>query len=95
MWVVHYGGPADEQLPNIMLSEIGPQSPRTADRTLVRRDLAEISETRARAAYLEAAFHTFGNDVAFLRNPGAWAWRIAQAVDRCLGRNGQRKECTW
>jgi hypothetical protein len=93
--VMHYGGPGDDQLANIMVSEIGPQSPGTSDRTQVRRDLAEITETRAHAAYLEAAYHTFGNDVAFLRNPGAWAWRIAEAVDRCLGRNGKPKECTW
>ena len=92
--VMHYGGPGDDQLANIMVSEVGPQSPGTSDRTDVRRDLAEITQTRAHAAYLEAAYHTFGNDVAFLRNPGAWASKIADAVDRCRG-NGRAKECTW
>jgi hypothetical protein len=93
--VMHYGGPGDDQLAGIMVSEVGPQSPGTSDRTDVRRDLAEIAETRAHAAYLEAAYHTFGNDVAFLRNPGAWSAKIVDAVDRCLGRNHRQKECTW
>jgi hypothetical protein len=91
--VMHYGGPGDDQLARIMV-EVGSQSPGTSDRTDVRRDLAEITQTRAHAAYLEAAYHTFGDDVAFLRNPAAWASRIAVAVDRCRG-NGRPKECTW
>ena len=92
--VMHYGGAGDDQLARIMVEEVGSQSPGTSDRTDVRRDLAEITQTRAHAAYLEAAYHTFGNDVAFLRNPAAWASRIAEAVDRCRG-NGRPKECTW
>lgn len=94
--VMHYGGPGDDQLANIMLSEIGPLSPGMSDRTQVRTNLAEITQTRAQVAYLEAAFHTFGRDVTeFLRNPGAWAGNIVDAVDRCLGRNQRPKECTW
>jgi hypothetical protein len=99
--VMHYGGPADDQLASLMLAQVGSRSPGTSDRTAIRRDLAEITQTTARVAYLEAGFHTFGRDVAFLRNPSAWAWSIAEAVDRCRGypRNGATptttKGCTW
>lgn len=99
--VMHYGGPADNQLAWLMRLEVGNRSPGTSDGIAVRRDLAEITQTSARVAYLEAAYHTFGPDVAFLRNPGAWASSIAQAVDRCRGfpRNGatptRTKECSW
>lgn len=99
--VMHYGGPVDHQLARLMAAEVGAKSPGTADRTEVRRDLAELRETRARSAYLEAAYHTFGPDVSFLRSPSTWAWTIAQAIDRCRGfpRNGatptRNKECTW
>ena len=93
--VLHFGGPADDQLARIMVEEVGSQSPGTSDRPVVRTDLGEITETKARTAYLETAFHTFGQDVEFLRNPDAWAAKIADAVDRCLGRNQRPKECTW
>lgn len=98
--VLHYGGPGDDQLAGIMAQEVGAKSPGTSDRTVVRTDLGEITDTNARAAYLESAFHTFGADVEFLRNPDGWSDRIAEAVDRCLGapRDGaltREKECTW
>lgn len=99
--VMHYGGPTDDQLARIMAAEVGAVSPGTSDGTAVRRDLGEINQTTAHAAYLEAGYHTYGQDVTFLNNPGTWAYTIARAVDRCRGfpRNGpaptRAKECSW
>ncbi len=99
--VFHYGGPADDQLARLLEDEVGDLSPGTSDTTSVRSDLAELNQTDARAAYLEVGYHTFGPDVGFLRNPGAWAWTIGEAIDRCRGfpRAGatptRAKECSW
>ncbi|HEV7805200.1 MAG TPA: hypothetical protein VGO80_05260 [Solirubrobacteraceae bacterium] len=50
--VLHFGGPADDQLAGIMVQEVGSLSPGTGDMSVVRTDLGEITETKARVAYL-------------------------------------------
>jgi hypothetical protein len=89
-----------QELADQLLAAIGPSSPGTSDTTVRRTDLGELNDTNMPAAYLEAAYHTYGPDTNWLNNPTSWSWGIGAGVDACRGypRAGVitlPKKCTW
>lgn len=69
---------------------IGGSSPGTDDKICYTptcsqySSLGELTQTYAKAAYLEAEFHTYSLGVTWLRNR-TWQWRIGYGVDTYLG----------
>jgi len=95
------------QLASQFLVTVGAASPGgladEAGNLKFRSDLGELTQTNAKAAYLEAEYHTYGAGVPWLESYGTWIWRLGWAVDRCRGyprnSNGDKptaeKHCTW
>jgi N-acetylmuramoyl-L-alanine amidase len=95
-----YVSTSGQELAEQLLAVIGPRSPGTSDTTVERTDLGELNDTNMPAAYLEAAFHTYGPDTNWLNDPTSWSWGIGAGVDACRGypRAGVitlPKKCTW
>ncbi|WP_369374983.1 hypothetical protein AB1046_10340 [Promicromonospora sp. Populi] len=82
---VMYVSPAGERCAEIMTERVGAGSPGTNDARHYRSDLGELNQTNAPACYLEQEFHVWDKGVAWMRNHGAWTWRIAQSVDVYMG----------
>lgn len=87
-----YGSSGGQGLARAIGERVGPASPGTRDYICHNSSsctrfncLAELCNTRARAAYLEAEFHTWNRGVDFVRKSYWWAWRLGWAVDRFLG----------
>lgn len=86
------GPTAGEGLALKLSTRVGQESPGTRDyachvsSTCTRFTcLAELCQTKATSAYLEAEFHTWNRGVDFVRAGDFWAWRIGWAVDVHLG----------
>lgn len=87
-----YGNTAGQGLSAILNGRIGPVSPGERDyichvsSSCTRFScLAELCQTRARAAYVEAEFHTWNRGMYWLDSGYWWAWRFGWGVDRFLG----------
>lgn len=94
------------QLAQQFLTMIGPASPgggTEAGNLIYRSDLGELTGTNAKAAYLEAEYHTYGAGWPWLHDYATWIWRLGAAVDRCRGyprdfnadQPTSTKYCTW
>lgn len=98
MWET--GSSADENLANYILPQLSPASPGTDDRggtdeALSGRQLLELRGTNATAAYVEAAFHTYGLDEDWLRSSSTVGNKIAAGIDNYFGtpRCGVNRAC--
>lgn len=87
-----YGSTGGEGLSARLVERVGPVSRGTRDYTCHNSSsctkfscLAELCNTKAKAAYLEAEFHTWNRGVDFTRLGHWWAWRLGWAVDAFLG----------
>lgn len=98
MWET--GSTADQNLANYILPQLSPASPGTDDRggtdeTLSGATLVELRQTNAPAAYVEAAFHTYGPDEDWLRLSTTVGNKIGTGIDSYFGspRCGINRAC--
>lgn len=73
-------------LSSSLVTTVGASSPgRGQDRKVASTCCTEITQTVAKAAYLESGFHTFGPDKDWLQNHRNWGWRVGYGIDLYLG----------
>lgn len=87
-----YGSGGGQGLAGLMVRRVGPASPGARDYSCHNsssctryRCLGELCNTRAKAAYLEADFHTWNPGVDFVDRGYWWSWRLGWTVDKFLG----------
>lgn len=85
--LMHYpGSTGGAGLSDSLVSTVGPVSPGTGqDKKISSTCCTEITQTTAKAAYLESAFHTFNPDQDWLQTHTDWGWRVGYGVDLYLG----------
>jgi N-acetylmuramoyl-L-alanine amidase len=84
-WLM-YAKPADYRLAEALFTALRPESPGVNDRldldlNLSGRGLWELRAIDVPAAYIETGFHTYGPDVAWLRQPDRVGAAIARGID--------------
>ena len=84
--LMHYpGSVGGSGLSSKLVTTVGPASPgQGLDKKIASTCCAEITQTNAKCAYLESAFHTFGPDKDWLQQHADWAWRVGWGVDSYL-----------
>jgi hypothetical protein len=92
--IYRVGSTGGQSLADLLRGNIGPSSPGRRDYICYNpndpsgctdKDLAELRETIAVAAYSESEFHTWNVGVDWLFASWIWAWRVGVAVDQQLG----------
>lgn len=98
MWET--GSSADQNLSNYILPQLSSASPGTDDRggtdeALSGKQLHELRATNVPAAYVEAAFHTYGPDEDWLRLASTVGSKIGAGIDNYFGnpRCGVNRYC--